>query len=167
MLDGLEETLLPTVDRWLANFEKAISGSDFDSLDALFHRDGHWRDLLAFTWHIQTVSGAGAIVDALKAYVASTKPSGFKTDRQRTPPRVVTRAGIEAVEAIFSFETAFGPASGVLRLIRDGDDQDTPKAWTLLTALDGIEGFEETVGKARPTGESYSRNFRGPNCCYG
>ena len=112
MLDGLEETLMPTVDRWLANFEKAISGSDFDSLDALFHRDGHWRDLLAFTWHIQTVSGAGAIVDALKVYAVNAEPSGFGTDRFRTPPRVVTRAGMETVEAIFSFETAFGQLHG-------------------------------------------------------
>ena len=50
-----------------------------------------------------------------------------------------------------------------LRLIRDRDDNDTPKAWTLLTALDQIEGFEERIGKARPHGEAYSRDFHGPN----
>ena len=38
-----------------------------------------------------------------------------------------------------------------------------PKAWTLLTALDEIKGHEEHVGRARPTGQSYSRDFRGPN----
>jgi len=163
MLDGLEETLLPTVDRWLADFEQAISGSDFDALEGLIHKDSHWRDLLAFTWHIQTVSGAGKIVDALKRYAGGAKASGFQTNRLRTPPRVVTRAGREAVEAIFSFETAWGPASGILRLIQDRDDDDKPKAWTLMTALDGIDGFEETVGKARPTGKVNSRDFSGPN----
>ena len=163
MLDGIEETLLPTVNRWLGDFETAISDSDFDALERLFLSDGHWRDLLAFTWHIQTVSGASKIVDALKVFAPNTKASGFQTDLRRTPPRVVTRAGRETVEAIFSFETACGPASGVVRLIRDGDDRETPKAWTLMTALDGIEGFEETVGKARPTGEAYSRDFTGPN----
>ncbi len=40
---------------------------------------------------------------------------------------------------------------------------DAPKAWTLLTALDELKGHEETVGRARPTGQSYSRDFRGPN----
>ena len=163
MLDGIDETLSPTVNRWLGDFEQAISDSNFDAPEALFHRDAHWRDLLAFTWHIQTVSSAGKIVDALKALAPSVKPSGFQTNLHRTPPRVVTRAGLETVEAFFSFETACGPASGVVRLIRDGDDRETLKAWTLMTALDGIEGFEETVGKARPTGEAYSRNFQGPN----
>ena len=163
MLDGMEETLLPTVDRWLADFEQAISGPDFDALAGLIHEDGHWRDLLAFTWHIQTVSGAGNIVDALKGYAPSAKASGFHTNLHRTPPRVVTRAGREAVEAIFSFETACGPGSGVVRLIRDEDDQRTPRAWTLMTALDGIDGFEESVGTARPTGEVYARDFSGPN----
>ena len=37
------------------------------------------------------------------------------------------------------------------------------KAWTLLTALDELKGHEETVGRARPSGQSYSRDFRGPN----
>ena len=160
MLDGMEETLLPTVDRWLADFEQAISGPDFDALAGLIHEDGHWRDLLAFTWHIQTVSGAGNIVDALKGYAPSAKASGFHTNLHRTPPRVVTRAGREAVEAIFSFETACGPGSGVVRLIRDEDDQRTPRAWTLMTALDGIDGFEESVGTARPTGEVYAARFQ-------
>ena len=44
----------------------------------------------------------------------------------------------------------------------DGDG-GAPKAWTLLTALDELKGHEETVGRARPTGQSYSRDFRGPN----
>ena len=163
MLDGREETLLGAADRWLTDFERAISGSDSASVKTLFHGDCHWRDLLAFTWHIKTVSGAAHIVEALDVYAGNAKACGFKTDDNRTPPRLVTRAGTEVIEAIFGFETAYGPASGVVRLIRDGDDLDAPKAWTLLTALDAIGGFEETVGKARPTGESYSRDFRGPN----
>jgi cation diffusion facilitator CzcD-associated flavoprotein CzcO len=163
MLDGMKQTLLALADHWLADFETAISGPDPASVETLFHRDGYWRDLLAFSWHIKTVSGAKNIVEALTLYAGSAGASGFETDRHRTPPRLVTRAGTEVIEAIFSFETACGPASGVLRLIHDGDEHDTPKAWTLLTALEEIEGCEETVGKARPTGESYARDFRGPN----
>jgi cation diffusion facilitator CzcD-associated flavoprotein CzcO len=33
----------------------------------------------------------------------------------------------------------------------------------LLTALDELKGFEERVGSQRPRGESYSRDFAGPN----
>jgi putative flavoprotein involved in K+ transport len=75
----------------------------------------------------------------------------------------VTRAGTKAIEAIFTFETAEGRCSGVLRLLPDANDGNTLKAWTLLTALDELKGFEEQVGRSRPKGESYSRDFRGPN----
>jgi putative flavoprotein involved in K+ transport len=163
MLDVVEETLAPTLDRWLADFDRALSALDPDALQGLFAEESHWRDLVAFSWHIQTVSGARKIVGALQELGPAAKPGGLRIDPRRTPPRVVTRAGREVVEAIFAFETAHGPASGLVRLIRDGDGRETPKAWTLMTSLDGITGFEETVGDARPSGAVYSRDFSGPN----
>ena len=151
-------SLSSAVARWLAEFEKALSASDEASLEALFLSDAHWRDLLAFTWRVQTVSGAGKILAALKEHAAATRASGFEIDRARTPPRLVTRAGASVIEAIFRFETACGRGIGVVRLI-----PDSARAWTLLTALDELKGFEESVGNRRPRGESYSRDFRGPN----
>ena len=157
------ETSETIANHWLARFERALAESDDILLETLFHPDSHWRDVLALTWHIRTVSGLDAILRALKAHVARANPSDFRTDPHRTAPRLVTRAGTNAFEAIFRFETDEGRGSGVLRLIPDASDGNTPKAWTLLTALDEIKGFEEQVGRSRPTGESYSRDFRGPN----
>ncbi len=162
MLVGLEDTPVRAVDRWLADFESALSDSDPGTLESLFLRNSHWRDLLAFTWNVQTISGKANIVKALKQYKPRARPGGFETDSGRTPPRLVTRAGTEGIEAIFEFTSASGPAEGVVRLIRD-DEDGVVKAWTLLTALSEIEGFEAAVGDARPTGQSYSRDFRGPN----
>jgi cation diffusion facilitator CzcD-associated flavoprotein CzcO len=142
-------------------FDKAMSGSEFNATERLFHPDGYWRDILAFTWHIRTVRGAGNIVEALRNHAGSAGASHYELDADRTPPRLVTRAGTEVIEAIFTFRTASGPANGVLRLVPG--DQAVPQAWTLLTALEDIKGFEETVGNARPTGETYSRDFHGPN----
>jgi cation diffusion facilitator CzcD-associated flavoprotein CzcO len=51
----------------------------------------------------------------------------------------------------------------VLRLIPDAGDGNRLKAWTLLTALEELKGFEEPLGAARPRGNAYSRDFRGPN----
>jgi putative flavoprotein involved in K+ transport len=167
MLNETDETLSWAVTRWLAEFEKALSASDDASLEALFRPDAHWRDLLVFTWQVQTVSGARMILDRLKLHGAGAGATGFEIDRQRTPPRRVTRAGTNAVEAIFRFETARVRAHGVLRLIPrifpDSARGEVHEAWTLLTALDEIKGFEESVGRRRPRGESYSRDFRGPN----
>ena len=156
------EPLVNAVDGWLMQFERALTEPGTAALGVLFHPDSHWRDLLAFTWTIATVEGRDAIAGALKAQAARAKPSGFRTDPNRTAPRQVTRAGTEAIEAIFRFETAQGRGSGIVRLIPDGEG-GAPKAWTLLTALDELKGHEETVGRARPTGQSYSRDFRGPN----
>lgn len=139
---------------WLARFERALAGGDAGQLRALFHDDSHWRDVLALTWRIDTVSGASAIASAM---ATAAKASKVAIDETRTPPREVIRAGRDGVvEAIFKFETAQGRGSGVVRLV-DG------KAWTLLTALDELKGHEEHVGRKRPTGEAYSRDFRGPN----
>jgi thioredoxin reductase len=152
------KSVAATVEEWLTQFERALASPDDESLATLFHRDCHWRDVLAFTGRINTFSGLHAVVGALKRYAARTKPIGLRIDPDRTAPRTVTRAGADAIEAIFSFETAVGRGSGVLRL-----RPDTPKAWTLLTALDEIKGHEEQVGKSRPEGKSYSRDFHGPN----
>jgi putative flavoprotein involved in K+ transport len=76
---------------------------------------------------------------------------------------MVTRAGTTAIEAMFKFETAIGRGNGIVRLIPDAGDGNALKAWTLLTALDELKGFEEQLGTARPRGEAYSRDFRGPN----
>ncbi|MSQ50205.1 MAG: NAD(P)/FAD-dependent oxidoreductase, partial [Betaproteobacteria bacterium] len=159
MLEGTDETLSGAVTRWLAEFEKALSAADDASLAALFQPEAHWRDLLAFTWQVKTVSGTRKIIDQLKLHGVGAV--GFAIDHQRTPPRRVTRAGTQAIEAFFRFETACGQAQGLLRLVPgiNGDYQ----SWTLLTALDEIKGFEETVGSRRPQGESYSRDFQGPN----
>ena len=119
--------------------------------------------MLALTWHIKTVDGSDAILRELKAHAGRARPAGFRIAPNRTAPRHVTRAGTNAIEAIFRFETAEGRGSGVLRLTPDADDGNTLKAWTLLTALDEIKGFEEQLGRSRPQGKAYSRDFRGPN----
>jgi cation diffusion facilitator CzcD-associated flavoprotein CzcO len=145
------------VSRWLTQFEKALAAGDDTALAALFLPDAHWRDLLAFSWQVMTVSGANQIVDALKEQRVSA--TGFEIDRKRTAPRRVTRAGTGAIEAIFRFENDRIRGQGVLRLLPESGLQ----AWTLLTALDEIKGMEESTGSRRPHGESYSRDFRGPN----
>jgi putative flavoprotein involved in K+ transport len=155
------ESIATIAEDWLAQFEPALAGTGTAPLKDLFHAESHWRDVLALTWHIRTFDGRDAILRELKADAVRTLATGFRIDPNRTPPRRVTRAGTEAIEAIFRFETAEGRGSGVLRLTPDASNRY--RAWTLHTALDELKGFEEQVGKARPQGTAYSRDFRGPN----
>ena len=160
MLDKTDDISLQ-VEHWLAQFEQALTGSG--ELAALFHPDSFWRDVLALSWTIKTLNGADAILGELTSDAASARPSGFAIADGRAPPRRVTRAGTHAIEAIIHFETAVGRCSGIIRLIGDAADNNRLKAWTLLTALEELKGFEEQLGTTRPRGQSYSRDFRGPN----
>ncbi len=162
MLDRTEN-VTALVENWLAQFETALSESDHASLKNLFHPDSYWRDMLALSWNVQTINGADAILRELRAHAGRAAPSAFKIDPDRAAPRRVTRAGTNTIEAIFKFETATGRGSGILRLIPDASDGNRLKAWTLLTALDELKGFEEQLGSSRPRGHAYSRDFRGPN----
>ena len=85
--------------QWLANFEAALQAKDIDAVANLFHADGLWRDVLAFTWTIETMSGRAAIAATLRETLARTAPRDFHIPAKRTPPRWVTRAGTEAIEA--------------------------------------------------------------------
>jgi thioredoxin reductase len=158
-----EAEIATGVRDWLTQFETALRKPNGDLPGNLFHPDSHWRDVLALTWHIVTVSGADAIRAGLKTHARRTQPSDFRIDPQRTAPRSVKRAGTEAIEAIFQFETAEGRCSGVLRLTPDTSDGGKLKAWTLLTALEEIKGHEEQLGRSGPQDKAYARDFRGPN----
>ena len=159
---GRTDDISTAAGNWLAQFESALTTSDEIQLRSLFHSDSYWRDVLALSWNIQTINGADAILKELKARAISVSPGRFRIDPDRAAPRKVMRAGATAIESIFKFDTAEGRGSGILRLTPDAGDVRM-KAWTLLTALDELKGFEEQLGTSRPRGQSYSRDFRGPN----
>jgi putative flavoprotein involved in K+ transport len=150
-------------ENWLTQFETALRDADDDALKGLFHAESYWRDVLALSWNLQTLNGAGAILKELPGLARDAAPRNFRIAQDRAVPRRVTRAGTAATEAIFQFETNIGRGHGILRLTPDGADGNRPKAWTLLTALEELKGFEEQRDLTRPRGQAYSRDFRGPN----
>ncbi len=162
MLDKTDDVSV-VAENWLAQFESALTEADDAALRDLFHPDSYWRDAVALSWTLQTINGRDAILETLKAQAAGEKPSGFVIASGRAAPRKVMRAGTDCIEAIFNFETRAGRGDGIIRLIPDAGDGNRLKAWTLLTALEELKGFEEQLGTNRPRGNAYSRDFRGPN----
>jgi putative flavoprotein involved in K+ transport len=147
----------------LKDFEAALAQGNAAAAAALFSADSHWRDLVAFTWHIRTFSGREAIAAALAEHAVELRPHAFQVDPGRVPPRIVKRAGVECIEALISFETATGRGSGVVRLVPGQSQGSKRVAWVLLTTLDEIKGHEEQIGKRRPRGEQWSGGFGGEN----
>lgn len=147
---------------WLDEFERTLGQPDCEGLDSLFVAESFWRDVLALSWNLQTIAGRGPIMQALTMLAPKAAPGNLAIAPNRAPPRWVTRADTNNIEVIFDFETALGRGSGIVRLVPDATG-DRLKAWTLLTALDELKGFEEQLGTSRPRGQAYSRDFRGPN----
>ena len=151
-----------TATRWLAAFEAALTARDPKAIGALFHADSHWRDVLAFTWHLTPIEDREAIAARLAREQERTGAHGFHLPAGRRPPRRVTRVGVDSIEAIFEFETAIGRGAGIVRLSPAGEGADA-KAWHIATTLEQLKGHEEKIGANRPTGAAYSRNFGGDN----
>ena len=126
---------------WLADFGTVLERGDVDAAVALFAPDSYWRDLVAFTWNICTQESPEAIRTMLKARMADVKPSNFAIEGE------ATEAG-GVVDAWFTFETAVARGRGHLRL-------QNGKAWTLLTTMTELKGFEEPTGTQREKGAEH------------
>ncbi|MDF1737186.1 MAG: NAD(P)/FAD-dependent oxidoreductase [Minwuia sp.] len=150
-------------EAWLEALDDALSRRDAGAASSLFLPDGHWRDILAFTWHIRTFSGATAIRAELGRRLDTVKPTGFSLAKDRTPPRKVKRAGREALEVIFGFHTSAGHGQGVVRLVPDPEGSGELRAWTLMTALHGLTEHPERLSAARAGGDAFAREFGGAN----
>jgi len=157
-----ENTDIDAAAAWLGTFGDALADRDATAAARLFREDGHWRDVLAFTWHIETVSGRHAVEEKLRRVLDATKPSTFRLAEGRTPPRRVTRASVETIEAIFEFRTAYGVGGGVLRLTPDPSD-GTVQAWTLLTSLEQLNDHKERFSESRAADDTFDHGFGGDN----
>jgi putative flavoprotein involved in K+ transport len=138
MTQTMDRTAQARVDAWLEQFEAALKARDVDAAAGMFATDSYWRDLVAFTWNIKTVEGREGVADLLSACLDGTGPEHFRTTETPTEADGV-------VEAWLEFETAAGRCRGHLRLNDEG-------AWTLLTSLHELKGFEENKKETRPKG---------------
>jgi putative flavoprotein involved in K+ transport len=147
---------------WLDSFAEALARRDARAVAALFVPDGLWRDVLAFTWTIGTEYGRAGIETMLRFRMPVAQAANVHIPERRTPPRKVRRAGRACVEALFAFDTVFGPCSGVLRLVSDPGSGE-PRAWMILTALDELRGHEDAWKRRDATADAHSRDFGAPN----
>ena len=130
---------------WLQDFGAALAAGQPAQASALFDGESYWRDLVAFTWNIRTQEGPAAIGEMLAARAADTAASNFALEGE-----AAEADGI--VDAWFTFETRVARGRGHLRL------KATPagdRAWTLLTTMTELKGFEEKKGTRRIAGAEH------------
>ena len=123
---------------WLAQLGAALEGNDIEAAKGLFAEDSYWRDFLTFTWNLKTSEGRDQIGEMLTATLGTARPSNFALVGEASEADGITEGWI-------SFETDVARGEGHLRLNAEG-------AWTLLTAMTELKGFEEKKGPNRPSG---------------
>ena len=148
---------------WLSGLNAALQTNDARRLGALFRPDCDWRDIVALTWTIETVSDRDPVARRLLEAAAATGARDFAVDPERHPPRDVERAGEECIEAILKFETKVGRGAGILRLKRSDCRTGAALAWTLLTSLEELKGYEEETILENAEEPAFERDFHGPN----
>lgn len=147
------------VETWLGALNAALAEPEAGRLAELFLPDSHWREAVALSWELKTISGRDVLAPELSTALRKFAARDFAIDSDRCPPRLVERAGVKAYEAILKFETSVGRCAGLV-LFR----QDAPAAaWTLHTTLDQIRGHEEARLRERREGPPYARSFHAPN----
>lgn len=139
---------------WVERFNDALARQDSTALAALFEAESDWRDIVALTGTIRTISDRDSVVNALAEAATASGAADFALAEGRLPPRRIERAGREVIEAILTFRTGIGSGDGVLRLIaRDGEPA---VAWSLMTALDKLDAVPERAMDPTATHDTVS-----------
>ena len=156
---------------WISQFNDSITMPHNGKIriQGLFLENSFWRDALGLTWQIETYLGKRDITSKISESAAKIGLCNLRLDDDASSPQWVNRAGTDAIEAFVKFETNDAHGRGIIRLCEateqvDKDAEGTRwRAWTFFTAIDSLKGHEEQTDRNRPTGSSYSRDFRGPN----
>ena len=149
-LDALADTPAQRAETWFADFEAALGERDVARATGMFAATSYWRDLVSFTWNITTVEHPAGIAELLTDTLDRTRPTSFVIEE---PPEEAD--GVTTVW--FTFRTAVGRGRGLARLVEEAGQT---KAWTLLTTLEELEGYEEPRGSRRPMGAEHGVNRR-------
>ena len=160
-----------TIINWIDDFNRFIADppEHQNNGENLFLVDSFWRDALGLTWQLNTYVGNENIITTMRQNFTKIGLRHLELDYEASLPQWVNRAGTDAIEAFIKFETKHANGRGIVRLCEATEQVDTDaagpqwRAWTFFTAIDSLKGHEEQTGRNRPTGSSYSRDFRGPN----
>jgi putative flavoprotein involved in K+ transport len=148
----LSATDQPTADiiatEWLSRFETALRARDIAAAADCFQTESFWRDLVSFTWNLTTVENPDGVADLLSHNLERVDAHDFALAEPAEDEDSVVTAWI-------TFATAEGTGKGLVRLCEEDGEY---KAWTLLTSLQELTGFEEARGARRIKGAEHGAN---------
>jgi putative flavoprotein involved in K+ transport len=114
----------------------------------MMHADCYWRDLLTFSWDFKTLHGIGEVKSWLLDTSDIAGAHGFRLEGE--PAIGAIGEYSETLEFFFKFETSVAQGRGYVRLVGELDVSGAPKVFTILTAMNQLNDFPESIGRDRP-----------------
>lgn len=137
-----DEIAAARVAAWVEAFGKALEHGDIEAAASMFDdEECFWRDLVSLSWNLVTVEGRDGVRDMLAQTIEQVRPCRFERTGEAEE-----KDGI--AQGWFTFETRTGRGLGHLRLKGE-------KAFTLLTTMTELKGFEERKGRRRVMGAEH------------
>jgi len=147
MVDTTACTQIQTV---LSELNSALVSRDTSRALDLFAQECYWRDLVAFTWNITTLEGKAEIRSMLDVRLEDVRPQNWVIDDE-----IFAQRSGEVTEGFLRFSTAVAHGYGYIRL-KGG------QIWTILTTMEDLKGYEDPVGRRRPTGANHNDRMAAP-----
>ena len=131
---------------WFDVFANHVQTGDVDGVLGQLVDDAFWRDILSLTWDFRTFYGNERIKKFLTDRLAISKLSALKLDASSAAVHQ-PYPDVLWIQAFFTFSTAAGTGSGILRLVPTPSGEW--KAHTIFTTLEGLHGCPELTGPLR------------------
>ena len=120
-----EPELIGLCQKWTTHFNTALKDPNpMRRLTKLFLENSYWRDAVALTGTLETQEGGEQISKKLCELVLQNQIGEISLDENASRPQIVSRSGIDVLEAFIKFETANANCRGIVRLcpIADRDN---------------------------------------------
>lgn len=140
-------------ERWIRDFEGALTSNSREKLEKLLVKDAWARDLLALSWDFRTLQGR----DKVLGYLQDNHHASINSLRLRDygafqPSFKKPYPGMQWVESMFDFESRYGSGKGMLRLVLDGEEGDGWRCYLIHFVLQELKDCGEKTGFTRPEG---------------
>lgn len=146
---------------WLNALNELLGSgaSSSGSLSSLFLADSYWRDHLCLSWEYKTAH----TLSNIQSLLSSNRIESITVSRTHSTPISVAPVDFEgnvpAIAAFVDVKTKVGHGQGVIRLLEDLEGGRKWKAYTVFTALMGLEKYPERVGRNRPNGVTHGADM--------
>ena len=155
------------INQWVSSFNHLVQTGEA-SVAKLFLKESYWRDLLCLTWNFHTLQGPSQVESLIKNQPKGWRIKSLKVDNSTDVGKPQTSAmdfdgKLQGVQSFLTVETDVGKGRGIVKLVKDSDNESSWKCFMLFTMLQELNGHEELNGVRRPLGTEPSTRTGGKN----